>query len=305
VSLSPLLFALLVPGAAALVVLWVLGRRRREAATAAPVCGACGYNTVGLTSLTCPECGSDLRAVGILTPHTAAPAGGFAASAVAFCILWLLCLPPLTTLVSAVVPTQKHYERRVQLSRPSSGLYDSVLLRAQTTGWGDAAPTRPVNVTAELAPPSVNPMPVSPSRLDVNLSSGAFQYTDAAGRLVAKSSRFDREAVLEWLAAAGVDVRNPAVRDEAALIAVTVQRVARVRRPVVGNSGYSSGSGGSGAGGTFASRSETETGVSRGSGYGTMAVLLAWLALGIAGLRYLWVMTRARARAAAATAATA
>ena len=29
------------------------------------VCGQCGYSVTGLTTFTCPECGSDLREVGI------------------------------------------------------------------------------------------------------------------------------------------------------------------------------------------------------------------------------------------------
>ncbi|MGA2500705.1 MAG: hypothetical protein ABSH20_23450, partial [Tepidisphaeraceae bacterium] len=32
------------------------------------VCGKCGYIVLGLPTFTCPECGSDLREVGILRP---------------------------------------------------------------------------------------------------------------------------------------------------------------------------------------------------------------------------------------------
>jgi len=34
-----------------------------------PRCGRCGYNVTGLPSSICPECGSDLRAVGTATPR--------------------------------------------------------------------------------------------------------------------------------------------------------------------------------------------------------------------------------------------
>jgi predicted RNA-binding Zn-ribbon protein involved in translation (DUF1610 family) len=40
---------------------------RRKRASADPVCGKCGYQVRGLTTFTCPECGSDLREVGILS----------------------------------------------------------------------------------------------------------------------------------------------------------------------------------------------------------------------------------------------
>jgi len=33
-----------------------------------PRCGQCGFSVTGLTTLTCPECGADLRAVGIIPP---------------------------------------------------------------------------------------------------------------------------------------------------------------------------------------------------------------------------------------------
>jgi hypothetical protein len=295
-AMSPLLFLLVVAGAAVLLVLRVVSRRRRGPAVSGPVCGACGYSVTGLTSLTCPECGSDLRAAGILTPHTAAPFGGFVGSAIKLCVLWLLCLAPLTTLVSAVLPAPKHYVRRVQYSGPSSGLYGGVIASARTTEWGDAPPGRPLNVTVELAPRAVNPMPVSPSRLDVNGSTGGYRYADAAGRQVVREAGFGRGAVVDWFAAAGVDVSKPEVKDEAALVAVAVHRAARIRHPVVGNSGYSDTRTGSALIGPFQSVTETHTGRAQGAGYATILLVAAWVALGAAGLRYLWRMTRASSR---------
>ena len=42
--------------------------RRRYGPVSEPSCNACGYAVRGLPSFTCPECGSDLREVGIATP---------------------------------------------------------------------------------------------------------------------------------------------------------------------------------------------------------------------------------------------
>ena len=42
---------------------WYLKRRR---ARLPGVCGKCGYNVTGIPTFTCPECGSDLRKVGIV-----------------------------------------------------------------------------------------------------------------------------------------------------------------------------------------------------------------------------------------------
>ncbi len=64
VSFFGLLLLLLVGGGAALVVAGVVVARRGSGSGLA--CGKCGYATHGLTSLDCPECGSDLREVGIV-----------------------------------------------------------------------------------------------------------------------------------------------------------------------------------------------------------------------------------------------
>jgi rRNA maturation endonuclease Nob1 len=45
--------------------LWLLVRRGGRSADHEGRCGKCGYIVKGLPTLTCPECGSDLRAVGI------------------------------------------------------------------------------------------------------------------------------------------------------------------------------------------------------------------------------------------------
>ena len=47
-------------------------RRWWEPKVTVPSCRACGYAVRGLPSFTCPECGSDLREVGIDTPSAGA-----------------------------------------------------------------------------------------------------------------------------------------------------------------------------------------------------------------------------------------
>lgn len=61
---------------AAAFLLWRRARHRRHhAGTADPACGHCGYLVKGLSTFTCPECGSDLREVGITRRPTVGPAG--------------------------------------------------------------------------------------------------------------------------------------------------------------------------------------------------------------------------------------
>ena len=47
-----------------LIVLGLVGRNK-PSTTEGGVCGRCGYSVKGLESLNCPECGADLREVGI------------------------------------------------------------------------------------------------------------------------------------------------------------------------------------------------------------------------------------------------
>src|SRR4051812_8979326 len=58
-----LILAFLVPFA--LILLWRATRTQKPSADGA-VCGQCGYSVRGALTFTCPECGSDLREVGIV-----------------------------------------------------------------------------------------------------------------------------------------------------------------------------------------------------------------------------------------------
>ena len=60
-------FLVLLPFSAGLIGLWIMVWRRPRPPVSC--CGACRYPVVGLESLTCPECGGDLRVAGILPPR--------------------------------------------------------------------------------------------------------------------------------------------------------------------------------------------------------------------------------------------
>src|SRR5437773_3273233 len=67
-DLAPGLTILALPfalGAVITVIMLLRRRRRRSRSFKEPTCGQCGYNVTGLSTFTCPECGSDLRQVGI------------------------------------------------------------------------------------------------------------------------------------------------------------------------------------------------------------------------------------------------
>jgi len=61
---------------------------RAKSGHSASVCGKCQYPVTGLTNFVCPECGSDLRTVGILAPGHARPMPPWMK-----CILWSIAVP--------------------------------------------------------------------------------------------------------------------------------------------------------------------------------------------------------------------
>ncbi|MCC7291262.1 MAG: hypothetical protein IT449_04265 [Phycisphaerales bacterium] len=60
------LLALVAVGSTLILSLRMRGTTARGGPTGDPGCGRCGYPARGLPTFTCPECGSDLREVGII-----------------------------------------------------------------------------------------------------------------------------------------------------------------------------------------------------------------------------------------------
>lgn len=97
-----------------------------------PACGACGYATRGITELTCPECGADLRKVGIVKP-------GEGRSILAGCLLptlltilvFLLAIGGFT-LSFMIVPSYEDQSTHFDVW-PESDAYAGVLLRTEKT----------------------------------------------------------------------------------------------------------------------------------------------------------------------------
>ncbi|MEX2214816.1 MAG: adenylate/guanylate cyclase domain-containing protein [Phycisphaeraceae bacterium] len=79
--------AMLILAPAMCVSLWILWRRRsgEQDGGGDPVCGACRYPVRGLSTFQCPECGADLREVGMLRPRGR---GSFRAAVIAWTIMW-------------------------------------------------------------------------------------------------------------------------------------------------------------------------------------------------------------------------
>src|SRR5437868_12809630 len=121
------LLELLILGAVFVVALAgaAYARRRRREVSTEPVCAGCGYAVRGLPTFICPECGSDLREVGILTPGMryrtwrAVQSAARAAAGMARAVGRVVALrPPVTSFAGTV---EKRHDGRV-VFRPALSL---------------------------------------------------------------------------------------------------------------------------------------------------------------------------------------
>ncbi len=117
------LFVLFVAGAAVMVITVLLRRGRASVKQAS--CGSCQYPIEGLTGMTCPECGGDLRQVGIITPRRNVTSGPLL-----WIILWSLILPFPAVFISRLIwvslPVSWNNTRYITLHPADDETYVSV-----------------------------------------------------------------------------------------------------------------------------------------------------------------------------------
>jgi len=200
-------------------------RSRRAAAVTDAVCGRCGYNVSGLPTFTCPECGSDLRGVGIVTPGQRRPIGPWGRA-----LLWTLILPAPALILSVaaavfVLPLENTRSDKLTLASPPSGAYRGVELTAggRTLFWpwerstrGQQMSLQHVTIHLERFVGAVNP-------LEIDLARMAYRVRQMNGVLIEQSSGFDAVAVRDWMTDAGIDTANPQVQAEIQEICGAVQ----------------------------------------------------------------------------------
>jgi len=271
--------------------------RRRQARSPGPVCGHCGYSVLGLTTMTCPECGGDLRTVGIRTPLTP-PAKGLLRGIVYFNIVLAFLAIVSIAVVISVVPARHSYRWQVQLGKPHSLAYQSVTIRAARKTWRADSTRLPVEI--ELSPkPGATPATTQAPHMTEH-PDGGYESIASGSRLI-EGTIFGRQAVLDWMKASGIDTDKPDVQREAARIASEARAAARATRGPMNQpryTGYSSNSSsGSDPAGLFNSLTTSENAQSEPPILVPIALLVFWLVVWIWGLVY--VSARGRRRTAA------
>jgi hypothetical protein len=280
------------------VTVWLVVSIRRSAIRAAlggPVCGACGYSVIGLTTLTCPECGTDLRAAGILTPRTPRPNAGIVGAVIVFTVLLGLVALIVTPALLSILPLRRSYAQQVRLITPNSGAYREVILRTQGSTWGTGRIVLPVTIelppTAQPATTAATPSAAKspPASMTVR-PDGGYEYVAPGAPRIQRATGFGVAAVLDWMRSAGLDTTKPIVRDEAARIAGELRIVSRGGRRAFSSrhlGAYSSSSSGTDSGGQFASRIATERGETAPPAWLGILIAVVWILTWISGLRHL------------------
>ena len=208
-------------------------------------CGQCGYGVRGIESWECPECGADLREVGIERPTARRMPGP-----VTFLVLWTLLLPVPAIVTSAIVVALGPQVRSGRISqgwRPDSKAYDlDLTIYWQTTGRsyaggggsstmsssGSASSRGPSTMTESYGFPAGSP----PDRIKLTIMPTA---GGGSASLVWENGRFDGAAgavtgsgspskadIEKFFQAAGIPTHTPEVALEMASVADAVDDLA-------------------------------------------------------------------------------
>jgi hypothetical protein len=173
-----------------------------------PVCAHCGYCVRGISQLTCPECGRDLREVGILAPNMRLPIPRFV-----WPILWTVVLPAAAFVISlallaTVLPFAVKQKSTRQIVCQAPYLNIKLGLDAERWPWQPAimgsAPFLPDRFTLLNQPFTMF--------LETHIASGEYHYWSISGAQGAQSSGFNGAAIANWLGTAGMNAGDPNVR---------------------------------------------------------------------------------------------
>jgi predicted RNA-binding Zn-ribbon protein involved in translation (DUF1610 family) len=201
--LGPLVGLVLV--AASIHAVWravTLPRRTKGAAA----CERCKYEVADLATFTCPECGEDLRRVGIITPAMEARRRGslagailgwtFLCGAVAYAGLIAVMLWQFSAVGTAAVSGWQ------QSITPTSGAYRSLAVDYQSDGMSISSDIELVLTTSNGA---THPLTLDP---------GSMQVLGVGGGV----STWSPETIELWYSEIGLDTSDAAVAAEAAEI---------------------------------------------------------------------------------------
>ena len=241
---APLLLFLLVIPAVAAAIAFVFGRRSRVRGVREACCAVCLYRVRGLQGFVCPECGSDVRERGILTPAMRRPLNRWAGV-----LLWTLALPiPCVALtfvfLEYLAPVVQQDRRTLDFMGPQSRAYDSVHLTWANDGvlwpwerWNASraseARAQRLNLALHLMPPgatiaslSTLSGPLTPAQADgwieYDFAAERFRVAKPTGAVAEQAGPLAADHLLEWMRSLRIDTTRAAVEQEAAAIVAAI-----------------------------------------------------------------------------------
>jgi hypothetical protein len=190
-SIILLILLLALAGLAGAVILALL---RHCAQTTSSACGNCGYEVRGLPTFICPECGCDLREVGIHAPGMRRSVG-----ALPRVVVWTLLLPLpafiVTLTILVLLPDVRSEMQQVTLV-PASLAHPGISIGTFGSGLGRAV--RPRRIT--LAPSGGG----GAAPLEIALPELRYSYIDPARGRTRRGAPLDADVLQEWMLAAGI-----------------------------------------------------------------------------------------------------
>lgn len=187
-----------------------------------PVCGGCGYSVIGLNSLTCPECGSDLRRVGIVSAKRPRITLQMIAAMLSLSLAIVLMNGLLTPKLIEQLPTRRTISIAKTVQPPPSNAYAKAVVAGSGAWLNQSVKDLPVTITMTLNSGAT-------TTINVDTPAGSVRYIDPVSRASVHDELTSR-ALLEWMRKAGVDVDLPGVQAHASGLALLAQQVSRSLR---------------------------------------------------------------------------
>lgn len=194
------------------LILFVLGywahRHPSKAASQEPMCGQCGYIVVGLPSSICPECGQDLREVGITYPPAVRERVTRAGLLLLWSVLLLACgVASYYWLIARLPNFQRHYTMlELELPEPAPEPHGPLVVQMKRRAKFDRAARRPVvgTATIEIASPRSGP-----ATFVVRYPEMSWRFEGRKIEWRGTANDLDQATLLEWLRFTGVDTCRP------------------------------------------------------------------------------------------------
>ncbi len=219
VSILPCFVLALLVLAVVLVVVMLL--RRRGRGIQHPACGKCGYAVQGLPTFTCPECGSDLRVVGIITPGRTDVSPR--THGVILVLLWTLALPIPAMILSAVVlqltPQATQTRSQRSMGDPHSGAYKQINLEQRLIEKGNHVTSNRVTYMLVSSQGRCIQIEIDPIVM-------GYRYQTQSGEEIKADGGLKESTFLDWMAQAGIDREDEWVTLEAAELMTLAQGAA-------------------------------------------------------------------------------